>query len=104
MEGHWVFRTIFDSGAPKLEATEIVAPIAVQSASGKDVTYCASARVVLSRRKAFVRIVRQPDGKVDMHTRIFIDQGPCGDNAKPFRTRAGARGARRSARPMSKID
>lgn len=37
MEGHWVFRTIFGSGAPKLEATEIVGPIAVPSASGKEV-------------------------------------------------------------------
>src|SRR5262245_45403286 len=68
MEGHWLFRAIIDSGAPKLEAAEIVGPTAVPSASGKEVTYCASARVVLSRRKAFVRLVQQPDGKVTVHT------------------------------------
>ena len=100
MEDHWVFRTIIDSGAPKLEATEIVGPIAVPSASAKEVAYCASTRVVLSRRNAFVRLVQQPDGKLDMHTRVFVDQGPCGDNAKPSPSsrmdarRGAAQGAR----------
>lgn len=97
MEGHWLFRTIIDSGAPKLEAAEIVGPTTVPSASGKEVIYCASARVVLSRRKAFVRLVQQPDGKVTVHTRVVIDQGPCGDNAKPFPELERVRAARRKA-------
>ena len=108
MEGHWVFRTIFDSGAPKLEATEIVGPIAVPSTSGKEVAYCASARVVLSRRKAFVRLVQQPDGKVNVHTQVLIDQGPCGDKAKPFpeleRARGAAQGARQDRWKLNRTD
>ena len=51
----------------------------------------------MSRRKAFVRVVQQPHGKVDMHTRVLIDQGPCGDNAKPFPELEQARAARRKA-------
>ena len=91
---HWVFRTIFDSGAPKLEANEIVGPIAVPSTSGKEVAYCASARVVLSRRKALVRLVQQPDGKVNVRTQVVIDQGPCaGDQVKPFPDLERARAA-----------
>ena len=52
---------------------------------------------MLSRRKAFVRIVQQPNGKVTVHTRVVIDDGPCGDNARPFPELERARTARREA-------
>jgi hypothetical protein len=67
----------------------------------RETHYCASASVgpfPLVFRAASVRFVEQPDGKVQIQTRIFVRSGPChGDGVKPFPELERARAARRKA-------